>query len=320
MRRWLFLTLLPICLFADKVEIPDETPWLTGPLLAPTAYVTPLGHLDIEVYGFAIAYTGAYDHHGKAHSFPTLWTNYVQPEFEIGISSNMDIELLPTVYYNVSQGAANWAFGDFPITWDIGLYDKQFKIRNWSTGIKLSFSETIPFGKYRNLNPKKNGTEIGGTGSWITNIGITWGNLFRLNGSHYFNGRLALSYSLPAPVHVKGFNYYGGGYGTDGTVYPAQSLNLDFAFEYTFTQNWVFAMDMVGNWSTRPRFKGKRGTTATGAVAPIKTVSSVQYSLAPAIEYNWSASIGLIAGSWFTVGGRNSLQFASFAAAFNYYY
>lgn len=320
MRRFVFLSLLPLTLLADKVDIPHEVPWFTGPLLATTAYVTPLGHYDIEPYFFAIAYTGAYDHHGHAKSSSTVWNNYFQPEVQIGIAPNMDIEILPTVYYNLGQNAANWAFGDLPIIWDISLYEGQFKVREWETGVKLSFSETIPFGKYRNLKPEKKGTQIGGTGSWVTEVILAWGNLFRLNGSHYFNGRLNIGCSIPAPVHVKGFNFYGGGYGTDGTVYPGKVLNIDVAFEYTLTQNWVFALDMVGNWTTRFRFKGNPGTTATGEVAPIKTISAVQYSLAPAIEYNWSADIGLIAGSWFTVGGRNSPKFASFAMAFNYYH
>lgn len=318
MRRFL-LILLPLYLLADKVDIPNEIPWFTGPLLATTAYVTPLGHFDIEPYIFAIAYTGAYNQHGHAVAAPTFWGNYFQPEVQVGIAPNMDLELLPTFYYNFSRGAANWALGDFPVIWDIGLYQGRFAARNWQSAIKLSLSETIPLGKYRNLSPQKYGTQVGGTGSWVTAATLTWGNLFRANGSHYFNWRLNLGYSLPAPVHVKGFNCYGGGYGTDGTVYPGQIFDIDLAFEYTLTQNWVFAMDMVGNWTTRFRFKGNHGTTAAGAVAPIKNFSTAQYSFAPAIEYNWSSDIGLIVGSWFTVGGRNSLKFASFAMAFNYY-
>jgi hypothetical protein len=47
--------------------------------------------------------------------------------------------------------------------------------------------------------------------------------------------------------------------------------------------------------------------------------SSSQYSLAPAIEYNWSQNIGLIGGVWFTVAGQNISQFNSIVIALNYY-
>ncbi len=319
--RWPLFLLVPACLLADKVDIPHEVPWFTGPLLATTAYITPLGHYDIEPYFFAIAYTGFYDQHGHAISSPTVWNNYFQPEIEVGIATNMDLEFLPTVYYNLSQGAANWALGDFPIIWDIGLYDQEFLQGDWATAIKLSLAETIPCGKYRNLKPPKNGTQIGGAGSWVTSATLTWGNLLRTNGSHYLNMRLNLGYAVPAPVHVKGFNFYGGGYGTNGTVYPGQIFDLDLGLEYSLTQNWVFALDVAANCTTRFRFKGSLGTiTPGGPPAQIKNVATAQCSLAPAIEYNWSADIGLIAGSWFTIAGHNSLKFASFAIAFNYYH
>jgi hypothetical protein len=42
-------------------------------------------------------------------------------------------------------------------------------------------------------------------------------------------------------------------------------------------------------------------------------------SLAPAIEYSWSANFGMIAGVWFTAAGRNSTVFANGIVAINVY-
>ncbi len=51
----------------------------------------------------------------------------------------------------------------------------------------------------------------------------------------------------------------------------------------------------------------------------MRSPTSAQFSIAPAIEYNWNANIGIIFGSWFTLAGKNSTQFTSGVFAFNYY-
>ena len=154
---------------------------------------------------------------------------------------------------------------------------------------------------------------MGGQGSWQTAFALVWGNLFHLMRNHFISWRTSFQYTLPAPVHVKNLNAYGGAKGTKGTVYPAQNFSIDTAVEISFTRNWAFAMDFVGSWSGKTRFKGK-------ATAPNTSPASAQFSLGPAIEYNWSADIGIIFGPWFTIAGRNTPQFTSAVFAFNYYH
>ncbi len=173
--------------------------------------------------------------------------------------------------------------------------------------------EVIPCGKYKNLNENKLGTDSVGGGSWQTAFALVWGNLLYIGKGHFFNSRLALQYTLPAPTNVKNLNAYGGDIGTKGTVYPAQNFSVDYGLELTLTQNWVFAMDIVGAWTGKARFKGD-------STAPNTRPASAQFSLAPAIEYNWSANIGIIFGPWFTIAGRNSAKFESGIFAFNYYH
>jgi hypothetical protein len=52
----------------------------------------------------------------------------------------------------------------------------------------------------------------------------------------------------------------------------------------------------------------------------MKAPSNEQWSVAPAIEYNWSKNVGLIVGSWFSFAGRNSVRFISGVAALNIYF
>ncbi len=322
MRKRFLLCLLAIfSLYAKKapihrfIEIPEgvQAPWFTGPLLAPSAVTIPPGHINIEPYFFVVANTGRYNHHWKPVKIKTFWNNFFQPLIQFGIVSWMDFQCSPTLFYNYTKGAAKWAIGDMPVGIDFQLYHSRGSITDWMTAVRLTFKETLPIGKYQKLDPAKRGTDVGGGGSWQTAFEIDWGNLFYLGKNHFLTARFNFQYTLPAPVHVKKLNTYGGGPGTKGTVYPAQNFQIDIGTELSLTQTWVFAMDLVGSWSGKTRFKG---TTTLSNKAP----AAAQFSLAPAIEYNWNANLGVIFGPWFTVAGRNALRFTSGIFALNYYY
>lgn len=290
-----------------------QPPWFTGPLLAPSGLTVPQGHFNIEPYLYITANTGKYDddwHRIKTKSF---WNNSFQVPVQIGITPQFDCLFSPTLFYNYTEGAAQWAVGDLPIGIDIQLYRHNRLLSEWGTGLLLRIEEVLPIGKYNNLNPKKHLTDAGGGGTWQTNVTLVWGNLFPLGGLYFVTWRSALQYTFSTPVQVHNLNVYGGGKGTRGKVYPGQSLQFDTAIEFTLSKNWAFAMDIVGSWTEKNRFEGK---TSIKNSAP----ASIQFSLAPAIEYNWSSELGLIAGCWFSVAGRNSTQFISAVTALNFFY
>lgn len=297
-------------------RIPAKTmaaPWFTGPLLAPSSLTVPPGHIDIEPYIYVTANTGRYNSHWHASKIQTFWINLFQPLIAFGLTSWLDFEIYPGVLYNYTKGAGHWGIADMPIGVDIQLYTHTPEVAQWNYSFLLRIQEILPIGKYKNLDPKKLLTDASGAGSWQTQIALVWGNLFHLGGIHFMTWRTALQYTLPAPVSVSNVNVYGGSSGTHGKVYPGQSLMLDTAVEITLAKHWAFAMDLVGIWGARDRFSGH---TSTINDAP----ASAQFSLAPALEYNWNANLGLIAGCWFTVAGRNDVQFTSGVIAFNYFH
>ncbi|MCB1827280.1 MAG: hypothetical protein KDH94_02560 [Coxiellaceae bacterium] len=49
-----------------------------------------------------------------------------------------------------------------------------------------------------------------------------------------------------------------------------------------------------------------------GLPVPVSEVSTNSFSIAPAIEYNFNGNLGIIAGVWFGVDGRNTPEFASY--------
>lgn len=322
--RWIWVV-VPCCLFSERVFFPQihphiPAPWLTGPLLAPSSTVVPAGYYNIEPYLYITANTGTYNGDWERKDKETFWNNNFQFFLWIGLTSWLDFQLAPNVSYNHTDQAGNWALGDLPVTFDIQLYHDDFDKDDWWPNIKLAIGERIPLGKYRNLEPKKKKTDIGGGGSWVTELGIVFGKLIHLTGIHYMTARLSFQYNLPAPTRLKGFNAYGGGRGTDAKFFPAQNFQADLGMEFVVTQNWALALDIAGSWAGSSHFSGRPGVGVNGLPAPLKTPSSVQYSLAPAFEYNWNANLGMIAGSWFTVAGRNAIQFWSGIVAVNYYY
>jgi hypothetical protein len=321
---WIFLLTPFVFLFGiEKViypsEEPGETPpWLTGPLIAASAHVLPAGHYNIEPYLAASVETGFYGNDWKKNSTDHFISQTTQIFAQFGLTKWMDFQLAPSVSWNYTDHAAHWVVGDLPLVFDFQLYEEPESIP-WVPALKLVIRETVPIGKYRNLDPKKSLTDAGGAGSWVTAIGIVAGRLVPISGVYNFNYRVNIFYGIPAPVHLKGFNVYGGGRGANARLFPSQTLWIDWGLELSLSQNWALALDILNVWGSATHYSGSPGVLADGSKAFLGNGPSFQCSLAPAIEYNWSANFGMIAGGWFTVTGKNSLAFYNGIIALNYY-
>ena len=301
-------------------------PWFTGPLIATSGNVVQAGNWNIEPYVFAIARNAYYNNQWKSQSVDTLWNLHFRLPVWIGLTKWADVRLQPVWNWNHRNGAGNWALGDWTAQLDIQIHKDQLPHLSWWPSIKIIIRETFPTGKYQNLNPDKFGTDLGGRGAWVTAFGFGMSKLLHCYGDHYLNLYFNGFYGIPTDVHVKGFNAYGGGFGTNGTVRPERVTQFNVAAEYSLTRHWALACDLVSLWHSKTTFAGAEGLKDNPEENPFalpavnENQASIQYSLAPAIEYNWSDELGLIIGSWFTVAGKNSSHFSSAVVALNYYY
>lgn len=324
-RLWIFVGFtaciyFPLSAVPHKAANPPETaPWFTGPLFAQAATVIPLGHINFEPYFFATNNFANYNNRWKSKPKPDFWSLSSPLPFWIGIAPWADIIIQPTVLWNRTQNASSWGFGDFVAALEFQILQGSSQRGKWMPSIKLSFYETFPTGKYRNSHPSKKLTDLGGFGAYSTEVLLVVGNLEHVYGSHYFHWELNFDYFISTNVHVQGINAYGGGYGTNGHVSPGQIFEVDIGMEYNLTQNWALAMDIIGDWRASTHFHGTPGVTPTGTIAQNSQKASALFSLAPAIEYNFSESLGLIGGVWFTVAGKNTANFYSGSIALNYY-
>lgn len=292
-------------------------PWLTGPLLTPSGHAIPNGHANIEPYEFVTTNFGTYDPHWHTHSTPNFYNLNTIIPVQIGIPGNFDIFFTPAWSWNHTHGASHWDLNDLSFGFDYQILNN--KKGKWWPSIKLNVGARLPIGRYEKLNPKSKGTDIGGGGSWAPTVGLVFSHLYWWGGHYFFAPRFNVQYTFPNPVTVKNLNAYGGGHHTHGKVYPGQNLLALFGFEISLSQRWAIAGDIQYLHINKTRFSGHKGATG-GVPNAIGAPSSEQFSIAPAIEYNWSANYGVIAGAWFSVAGRNQLEFASGVIAINIYH
>lgn len=294
-----------------------NAPWFTGPLLAPAVHTIPQQDADIEPYLYFWSFTGSYNKNWDYQSSPNFYSVQLQALGWVGINSFIDFTIAPQAFYQFTQGERSTQFGDIPFGFDIQLLNEQ--VGTWWPAIKLGLQAIAPTGKFNNLNPSKLGTDSVGQGTWYPNASIALGRLFLLPNGHFLSPRLVFNYAVPNAVRVKNQNAYGGVVGTKGTVYPGNTFWADLGLEYNLTQHWALAFDLFFTHSNKVRFSGNPGEISPGMPAVMTSPSSEQLSIAPAMEYNLNANMGLISGVWMTVAGRNSSRFITGIIAFNIY-
>lgn len=317
-KRWL-LAILPLLFTTleariafDQAEPAPNGPWFTGPLLCPSGHVVAEGHQNYEPYLYWIQENGVYDKHWAPHTTPNYTSVLLQGAFQFGILPGTEFDVAPQFYYNYTKHASDWRVGDLPVTLAFQLLKDTKEV--WYPAVKLRIAANVPIGKYDRLAAKKEQTDVGGNGNWAPSVGLVLVRTVHFTGEHYLSIRYFLSNTFTVPVHVHGLSAYGGTTHTHGRVYPGNKTTTILAFEYSMTQSWALALDMDYTYQCKTRFSGH-----SGGVAP-KSPSSTQFSLAPAIEYNWSANLGVIAGGWFTAFGRNTSRFGGGIVAVNIYH
>ncbi|MBI2742457.1 MAG: hypothetical protein HYX48_00875 [Chlamydiales bacterium] len=325
-RKFLFVCTLAagsLSLHADEeatkyVTFPEKVaPWFTGPLISTSGYTTPAGHVNVEPYLYYTVYPGRYDNHWKARSLPNFYSTTLQVQIAVGVAKNISFQIYPQAFHNETEGRHDTNVGDLPIALNFQLY-RPPEGSLWPSA-KLALRASVPFGKYQHLNPHLKKTDANGAGSWFPGVGLTFAKIWNTSGIHFLESRLSLNYLIGTAVHVKGINTYGGARNTRGFVYPGNIFTADYSVQYNFTQRWAFACDLFYAHTNKNRFSGRVGSSH-GVPAQMRAPSNEQWSLAPAIEYNWSQNLGIIVGPWFSFAGRNSAEFISGVAALNAFF
>lgn len=289
-------------------------PWYTGPLITPSPHLIPPGLINIQPYLFYTDNYAHFDKHAESHDIPDLHTIKGLAAIQFGIVKWMDGILIVQGQQNRQEGRVAAHLGDTSLSLGFPLMVETA----YHPAILFSVGESFPTGKYQKLDHKKAGIEATGSGAFETTLSLGIGKVVWWVLTHPMAFRASFNYTFPCIAHVRGFNAYGGGFGTSGRAHIGSAIAADFGYEYSFTQRWVFALDLVYTYSAEVTFHGQRGVNAMGAPVSVGAPFNDQFSLAPALEYNVNENLGFIVGGWFAVWGRNSLEFASGVASFTY--
>lgn len=305
---------------AEATSTPQQSlddAWWTGPIIAAGAGTMPKGHMLVEPYLFDVIRYGRYDNDGdergadRSHSYGNL--TYIL----YGVTDRFTAGLIPTFGYNVSAGrdSSSIQLGDVSVQGQYRL--TQFQKGRPIPTMSLVVQQTLPTGKYDRLGDNVNNGV--GSGAYTTTLSLYSQYYAWMPNGRILRSRFNVSYALSGDVDVEDVSVYGTNAGFRGTAEPGDVLTIVSAWEYSISREWVFAVDFIYQHDASTRVTGIETDPATGQTETIdnRFDSAWRFGLAPAIEYNFSSRIGVIAGARWFVAGRNTSATITPVAAIN---
>lgn len=297
---------LPCAATAQEADLAVRNQWFTGSLEASSPALAKAGTLAIEPYLIYKIDTGVYDDRGHRHSSGDgIHQAQAVTVLKYGLTDRLSFQALP-ILVRITDGRneRGLGFADLPVELEYRLKDENG--RTGSPSVTLSAGLVLPTGRYNRLHFVLDG--LGG-GTTLAKQGIVVESLFDTKGGHPVRIRAFGAVTEPLEsANVRGLSVYGTNEGFTGRALPGVSAQIGLAAGYAIDQRWVLALDLVRSDAGRSYLNGRDGSGAS--VGNTGTRSS-RTALAPAIEYNWSGSAGIIAGVEVTVAGRNTPSYVA---------
>lgn len=279
-----------------------QAQWFTGSLEAPSPALPQAGLFAFEPYAIFQVNTGSYGSNGNHSSIQNDITQFQSVNvLKYGITDRLSVEALPTFIHVWNDQSNFTGLGDLPVELEYRFNDEDNKTGYPS--ITASLGMTFPTGAYDHLSSALDGL---GAGAYTLKEGILAQSLFDSWGHHPMRFRFyAAAYEPVASVSLQGISSYGTNQGFQGSAIPGFSSVLGIGAGYALDQRWVLAFDVVQNFAKGAHVYGAVGGIIDNSSAP----GSAGTEIAPAVEYNWSDSIGVIAGVEYTIAGRNTASY-----------
>jgi hypothetical protein len=274
-------------------------------MLAPSAATLPPGHFLIEPYFYDVS---------AAHSNTLGSLSYVL----YGLRNKLTIGMIPTVdYEKVSDGpsSSTMELGDTGLLVQYGL--TQFHEGGHRPTTAINFQETFPTGEYDQLGDRPNNGF--GSGAYTSAVAFYSQMYFWLPNGRILRMRFNVSDAFSSNVGVQGVSVYGTAAGFSGNAKPGNNSFADAAWEYSVTRKWVLALDIEYRYEANTRVTGyDAADLADPASIQLNSGSSGQFIFAPAFEYNWKPTIGVLFGTRIIELGHNFTPSITPAIAINF--
>ncbi|WP_343230010.1 transporter [Rhodanobacter sp. DHG33] len=278
--------------------------WWTGPMLANSAETLPQGHMLVEPYFYDVTSKGSDAFGSRAYVL-------------YGLTDRLTVGLIPIIGYNrVSNGpsSSGIGFGDQILQAQYRL--TRFHEGSWLPTLAVQLQETLPTGRYDRLARASDGM---GGGAWATTLGLNGQSYFWLPNGRLLRVRLNLTRTFNGDADVTGASVYGTAPGFRGTARPGDAFYMGTSFEYSVTRRWVLALDLFRSYGAATRVDGSTDPVdALPVPTHLQAGSSDVYGYAPAVEYSFNSSLGVLLGARVIVGGHNATRSVTPAIAINY--
>ncbi|MEP7246034.1 MAG: transporter [Gammaproteobacteria bacterium] len=261
----------------------------------------------MEPYLYNARSRGRYDEDGHRHSGRPRHTYGSQSYLLYGLVENVTVGVIPRFSYNDVTGAADSSgvgIGDFTVQGTFRLL--QFREGTRTPTLSVVLQETLPTGKYDRLGTRP--SDGIGSGAHNTSLALNSQYFLWMPNGRILRTRLNLSYAISDTATVEDISVYGTSEGFRGRAHPGRTFILDSGWEYSMTRRWALALDVVYQHDTSTTLSGIYPAAPGNEPTRVKNDfgSSELLTLAPAIEYNWSSSMGVIGGAIVSAAGRNT--------------
>ena len=283
----------------------------TGPLVTPAVNSMPVGMTNIEPYLIHTNTRGAYTNAGdRKERDPTMrqWQLAVPMTYALTDTASVQLTL------NASRTSGEGMHTDGMRMGDTGVRVQQRLRAPDADGqglvLAVALAQRLPTGTYHGLDTNPlNGT---GNGAMRTTIAFGAQQLYGLDDGRAVRWRSQLAWSpSPGRIGVRDTSVYGTEHGFRGHARLGQAWNASVAAEYALDARWVLVGEAIWNRASAVELTDRRGN-GSRRLAP-----SQDLSLAPAVEYHFNPTMGLIAGVQFTVAGRNTADYVAPQFALN---
>lgn len=293
---------------------PGRTANFTGPLVTPAVNTMPAGMVNVEPYlihtNIRAGYTTAGDRKELDQKL-RQWLVALPVTYALTDTSSVQLTLNASRTSGAGLHSDGLRMGDTSVR-----VQQRLRAPDADGGglvLAVAASQRLPTGKYHHLDT--NPLNATGNGSLRTAFAFGAQRLHWLDGDHAVRWRTQVAWSpSPGRIRVRDSSVYGTGNGFRGRARLGQAWNASAAAEYVLDARWVLVGEAIWN---REAPVSVAGVAADGARVATRLRASHDLSLAPAVEYHFSPSVGLIAGVQFTVAGRNAADYVAPQAALN---
>ncbi|MEX0180726.1 MULTISPECIES: hypothetical protein [unclassified Stenotrophomonas] len=279
----------------------------TGPLITPNPAGMPAGRWYVEPYLVRIDSSSSFDHNGdrqRSDERSGAWAMVVPIAY--GFSERVTAQVNLSASRAESGNARSSGFRAGDTTARLQYLLQPPSADGTTPAVSVALVQRFSTGSHDRITG--NPLDAQGDGTQRTVAALAVQQVVWLANDRPLRWRAQLSAGpSPSRTAISGGSVYGTDDGFQGHIARGSVLGLSVGAEYSFNERWVAVMEMAASRESGQRLTGFAPDVA-GTPQRIDEArpASRNLTFAPAIEYHFSPSLGVIAGVEFTAAGRNT--------------